>query len=42
MYYGVLQYTIEISRDDIRGSHKVASIIPLNNDSKTEIYLGAC
>jgi hypothetical protein len=38
----MLQFMIEISRDEITGSHRVASIIPLNNDRKTEIYLGVC
>jgi hypothetical protein len=40
-YHGVLQYTTEMSRDDITGSSKVASIILLDKDSKTEIYLMA-
>jgi hypothetical protein len=33
---------MEMSRDDIMGSHKVADIIPLDEDGKTEIYLGVC
>jgi hypothetical protein len=33
---------IEISRGEITGSHRVASIIPLDKDRKTEIYFEVC
>jgi hypothetical protein len=36
-YCGVLQYMTAISRNDITGSHRVTSIIPLNKKRKTEI-----
>jgi hypothetical protein len=32
----------EMSRSEITGSHRVADIIPLNKDRKTEVYLGVC
>jgi hypothetical protein len=41
-YCGVLQYMTAMSRVDITGSHKVTSIISLDKDRKTEIYLEAC
>jgi hypothetical protein len=33
---------IEILREDITGSHKVAGIILLEKDRKKERYLGTC
>jgi hypothetical protein len=33
---------IEISRNDITGSYRMASIIPLDKNRKKEIYLRVC